>query len=245
MENINIVTNQDVIINYKPAGIGERLLAAFFDYLIKLVLLIVFIFFLYWMIGEDKTLTLVISIFFTILIIAYDLILETIFHGQSFGKKLRNIKVVKIDGSEPSFYSYFIRWLFSLVDVTLSSGAVAIISISVSKNHQRIGDIAAKTTVIKLSQTESIDRTIFTKVYQDYNIVFPEVNKLNDSDLSIVKEVLELNFKIDSPDNIDEINKFTYDNLANKMGIDPNMNYIDFFRTILKDYNKYMEDKMW
>lgn len=245
MENINIVTNQDVIINYKPAGIGERLLAAFFDYLIKLVLLIVFIFFLYWMIGEDKTLTLVISIFFTILIIAYDLILETIFHGQSFGKKLRNIKVVKIDGSEPSFYSYFIRWLFSLVDVTLSSGAVAIISISVSKNHQRIGDIAAKTTVIKLSHTESIDRTIFTKVYQDYNIVFPEVNKLNDSDLSIVKEVLELNFKIDSPDNIDEINKFTYDNLANKMGIDPNMNYIDFFRTILKDYNKYMEDKMW
>lgn len=245
MENINIVTNQDVVINYKPAGIGERLIAAFLDYLIKFVILIVFILIINASTGAESTFLIGVSIIFTILILAYDLILETIFHGQSFGKKLRNIKVVKIDGSEPSFYSYFIRWLFSLVDVTFSSGAVAIVSISISKNHQRIGDIAAKTTVVKLSHSESIDRTIFTKVYQDYSIIFPEVNKLNDSDLSIVKEVLELNFKLDTPDNIEEINQYTYDSISNKMGISPNMNYIDFFRTILKDYNKYMEDKMW
>ncbi|PIO47659.1 MAG: hypothetical protein CMR00_08990 [[Chlorobium] sp. 445] len=46
----------------------------------------------------------------------YDLLFETFMNGQSIGKKPMNIKVIKVDGTQPSFLSYFIvRFCASLI----------------------------------------------------------------------------------------------------------------------------------
>ena len=58
-----------------------------------------------------------------------------------------NIRVVKLDGS-PSIGSYLLRWLLFIVDGPLTSG-LGIFVILLTKNNQRLGDLAAGTMVIK------------------------------------------------------------------------------------------------
>ncbi len=63
--------------------------------------------------------------------------------GQTPGKKLMKIRVVKIDGYQAGFGDYMIRWVFRLIDVSFA-GVVGLISMIVSKNNQRLGDIASR-----------------------------------------------------------------------------------------------------
>jgi uncharacterized RDD family membrane protein YckC len=59
---------------------------------------------------------------------------------------------VKIDGYQASFGDYMIRWVFRIIDVSFA-GVVGLISMIVSKNNQRLGDIASGTAVISLKTT--------------------------------------------------------------------------------------------
>ena len=42
----------------------------------------------------------------------YDFLCEIFLNGQSIGKKILKIKVVKIDGTQPGLGSYFLRWIY-------------------------------------------------------------------------------------------------------------------------------------
>ena len=57
---------------------------------------------------------IIILFFFPVMI--YSVTLESIFEGQTIGKKLVKIKVVKIDGYQASFGDYLIRWLFRIIE---------------------------------------------------------------------------------------------------------------------------------
>ncbi|WP_322790508.1 RDD family protein [Tenacibaculum tangerinum] len=78
----------------------------------------------------------------------YSLLFEVLMNGQTPGKYFNDIRVVKLDGSKPTFGSYLIRWLLRFVDFTLASGSVAVLTILLNGKGQRLGDIAAGTTVI-------------------------------------------------------------------------------------------------
>jgi uncharacterized RDD family membrane protein YckC len=67
--------------------------------------------------------------------------------GQTLGKKLMGIKVVALEG-EMSWGKATIRTLLRIIDGFFFY-LVAVICIAVSKKHQRIGDMAAGTVVVK------------------------------------------------------------------------------------------------
>ena len=90
-------------------------------------------------------------------IIVYSLVLESIFEGQSFGKKLVKIKVVKIDGYQAGFGDYVIRWFFRVIDFFSFFGLPGLITVITSQKSQRLGDMAAGTAVI----------TLKNKIFQD------------------------------------------------------------------------------
>ena len=105
MSLIAINTSQNVNINFNTASIGERILAFVIDILIKGA----YVFTLFWFLfrvfnfgsyidGLDNWSQMAVYIILTIPIHIYTLVSESLMEGQTFGKKLVKIKVVKIDG---------------------------------------------------------------------------------------------------------------------------------------------------
>ena len=78
---------------------------------------------------------------------AYYALLEGFWNGQTVGKKLLGIKVVRLDGRPPDFAQAMMRTLLRLVDGLFFYflGAMFVIT---SRRQQRLGDRVAGTTVV-------------------------------------------------------------------------------------------------
>jgi uncharacterized RDD family membrane protein YckC len=232
MENIAIQTSQNIAIEQTLASVGERIVATAIDYAFYIIYFIILSIFK----GSNGM-----SVALAILIIPvvfYHLISESTMNGQSWGKKIMKIKVVKIDGTEANFGSYFIRWIFRLVDITMFFGAVSTLVIILNGKGQRLGDIAANTTVIRLKDKFLTD-TIYTKLPDDYILVHSQVNKLTDSDVYTIREVLNFLKKSGhSPASVNMVDK-AKSALETKMGIQSEMQSEKFLTTIMHDYNYF------
>lgn len=157
MNEIQIETAQNISIHQNAAHLGDRMLAYIIDSIVISIYTFLMIFLLVYMniVFEDAWhlyLIVMLPAFF------YYLILETFMNGATIGKRIMSIRVVKIDGSTPNFSSYFIRWVMRIVDVALSTGGVAVLTILLRGNGQRLGDIAAGTTVITEKKKSKIRR---------------------------------------------------------------------------------------
>lgn len=71
--------------------------------------------------------------------------------GQTLGKRLAGIKVVSLDGGPPSPGQVLVRTLLRFID-GFAFYLVAVLVIAVTPNDQRIGDLAARTTVVRVRQ---------------------------------------------------------------------------------------------
>ncbi len=192
----------------------------------------------------------------------YSLFCESLFGGQTLGKWLTRTRTIRINGATPDTAAYFLRWLFRVIDVWsltgisgyafffrnysfslvlfgLLSGWVGIIFIAVTRYNQRLGDILAGTTVIKLRLVTTFLDTIYVQTSDDYQLVFPEIRSLSDRDVSILKEVLDVGLKSKNPDLIEKLARKVKD----VTGIQSNMNSGQFLRTVLADYNHFFGKK--
>jgi len=68
--------------------------------------------------------------------------------GQTPGKRAMNIKVVKENGKKVNFTDAFIRSILRIVD-GIAFYILGLIIIVVTKKKQRLGDILARTVVVK------------------------------------------------------------------------------------------------
>jgi uncharacterized RDD family membrane protein YckC len=244
MSELSINTTQNVTINFTAASIGHRILAFGVDLLIMIAYLItIFSVMAYSGLSDvmskmDGWSQMAVQSVLFLPVMFYSLIFETFFEGQSLGKKLVRIKVVKIEGYQASFGDYLIRWLFRMIDIVISSGVIGFISIVMNKKAQRLGDMAAGTSVITLRNNVNISSTILEEINEDYKPLYPLVIKLSDNDVRIIKE----NFIRAKAGNDYEL----LVNLATKIetvtGIkNQSGNHIDFINTIMKDYNFYTQ----
>ena len=160
-------------------------------------------------------------------------------NGQSLGKKILKIKVIKLDGTQPGIGSYLIRSLFRIIDIQLFNGLVALISVAASNHGQRLGDMAAGTTVIKLGSKLTIRDTILYRQVDNYKIVFDQVALLSDRDIAIIKEILEHSLLNNKPDNLNILAQ----KVKTKMGVTNPMANDQFLKTVLLDYSHYQFEK--
>ncbi|MBC7438684.1 MAG: RDD family protein, partial [Flavobacterium sp.] len=193
MSQLSIITTQNVVINFTAASVGERILAFLTDIVIQIAYAIMVFYGIFNLLqfGDlirnwDNWSRIAVIILFFIPIIFYTILLESIFEGQTFGKRLLKIKVVKIDGYQASFGDYLIRWLFRLIDIFSNSGILALISIVITDKSQRLGDISAGTSVISLKNNISINSTILQEIDEQYIPTYASVIKLSDNDVRII-----------------------------------------------------------
>jgi len=186
MAIISITTTQNIELNYDLASVGERLVAQIIDLLIigGYWILIALIF-------SSANFPFVLDFIIALPMFIYSPVCETFFNGQSVGKRVMEIKVISLSGNPASIGQYLIRWMFRVVDIVLGFGAVAVIAVAISKKQQRVGDMVAGTIMVKTKPRANLGQTLYMPVLDEsYQVVYPEVINLRDSDMQLVKEVI-------------------------------------------------------
>jgi uncharacterized RDD family membrane protein YckC len=247
MVELQINTTQNVNINFTAASVGERILAWGIDWLFKIAYIIVTYQIMFKILKFDEMVKnmdnwskIAVFLMFYLPVIFYSLLFETLLDGQTPGKRIIKIKVVKIDGYQASLADFVIRWIFRIVDLNMMSGVVALISIITSSKNQRLGDITAGTAVISLKNNVNISHTILEDLKQDYVPTYPMVIKLSDNDARIIKDTFKTARKSKDYKTLIKLRAKIVEVLELK-DIKHNTDH-EFIDTILKDYNFYTQN---
>ena len=156
MEYITITTPENIEIEYRLAGLGSRLAAAFIDSLIQgAAILAVYAAILFGVmrldfqnLGQLDTsgigpALLIISAF--VIYLGYYVAFEFLMKGQTPGKKLFKLRVIRGNGQPVALSHSIVRNILRyFVDFT-GAGVVCIL---LNKQHKRVGDMAASTIVV-------------------------------------------------------------------------------------------------
>lgn len=238
MSNLHINTTQNINLFFTTATIGERMLAYLVDLVIQIAYFIIVAFILLNNIFNNPDYSTSIALLLISLpIMFYSLVCESTMEGQTFGKKLLKIKVVKIDGYQAGFFDYFVRWIFAIVDIQMGfiPGVIAMVS---TKHTQRLGDLAAGTAVISEKSKYNISHTILMEIAEDYQPYFNRNQMIlfSDNDIRIIKENFELTNKSKNAVLLKKIAEKIYNvtKLTDKFESDKKL-----IETFLKDYNYY------
>ena len=141
MDNFQIETAQNVNILQNVAGVGERILAYLIDAVIMFIYVLVLII-VFTNVNMMDDHYFIVGLTVGLPLFLYHLLWETLWNGQSPGKAVMKLRVVKTDGSKPAFSNYLLRWLLRIIDITSTSGALALVTILLNGKGQRVGDIA-------------------------------------------------------------------------------------------------------
>ena len=236
MDNFQIETAQNIGIQQKIAGIGDRVLAFLIDLFILVVYGIISTISMSSLLG-DRGETYMIYMVIGLPVFLYFLLWETFYNGQTPGKSIMKIRVVQLDGSRPRFSQYLIRWLLRTIDISLGSGSIAVVSILMSGKGQRLGDMAAKTTVISEKKDITIADTLITDISEDYKPRYPQVTILKDKDIQDIKAM----FRKAKFNGNHHIIVTLSQKIADILEVTPEEKPIDFVEKIIKDYNYFTQ----
>lgn len=238
METIKITTSQNIDIDYEVAGLGERILARLID---TGILILVFVLGLIFggMAGiytESSALMIIAIIVYVTVLAFYDLVFELFMNGQSPGKKIMKIKVISLNGAQPTSGQYILRWLFRIVDFALIyPGLIALIAAALSDKTQRVGDIVAGTMLIRTQPRAKMENIIFMPAYDGYQPVFPTAGQLSDRDIELMREVIDNYMKTNNSVVVYKMAQRVKEHL--NLTPPNGMNDMLFLQTVIKDYN--------
>jgi RDD family len=182
------------------------------------------------------------------------LLCEVLMNGQSIGKKIMKIRVISLEGGEPTLGQFVLRWItkffewpflfayiaFSYDDVvsyifiTCFCAIPVVILVLATKKKQRLGDLAAGTTVVQTKTELRLEDTIFINVAnENYKPTFPEVMKLSDNDINTINTILSQTKK---NMNYELCQRVEY-KVKDVLDIKTNLYGVAFLKKLMEDYN--------
>lgn len=155
IEKLTIDTPEQISLEYPLAGLGSRFLALVLDSLLQgALVLVVFLVMILLMPGIDKVSPegakwlIAVWIFVGFLLYwGYFALFETIWKGQTPGKRVLGLRVIKENGGSIGASEAMSRNLLRAID-SLGGYAVGILTIFLNKQNKRLGDYVAGTVVV-------------------------------------------------------------------------------------------------
>lgn len=231
MSELGIYTAQNVTIDYKLAGLGDRIAAFIIDSFIMMA----------YSIGISLAISELGNLgFFQYIVylpvLMYHLLFEIFMNGQSPGKRQMKIQVKMADGSVPGIGSYLLRWLISPVDF-LMSGGFAMLSIILTRKSQRLGDLAAGTVVAKTKVLDEFHKDFLRRdIVEDYEPKFPLVKyKINQKDIDLIKESLKVRIENTTHEPSEKMRS----QIEARLELTSELTTVAFLHTIIKDFEYY------
>lgn len=211
-EFLNIDTPENVAFGYEVAGIGSRFIAALVDTILIIILQLVVnvaVLFLGRLLLDllDTQLDGANDALFAWLVAGFGLLafallwgyyigFELFWNGQSPGKWMMDLRVLRTDGSPISLVEALIRNLVRLVDFMPAFYGVGVVTMFINTRARRLGDLAANTLVV-------YDQTAITLDSLDKPAELPGANgpvsdetralpleRLRDKDIHLVEDFM-------------------------------------------------------
>jgi len=164
LDKLTIDTPEQTVLEFPLAGVGSRFVAIAADTAIQVVLFFFLAMILLALIpalrffGGLSTQWAMALLIFGIFIInsAYFAFFESIWNGQTPGKRFAQIRVMKDDGRPISVYDAIARNVLRTVDQLPAVYGIAIISVLFSEKNKRLGDFVAGTVVVHEKTMEAV-----------------------------------------------------------------------------------------
>ncbi len=231
MQTIQIRTTQNVFIHYPLASVGDRILGYLVDRII-LILYTVAIVALFINLEIQQEWVWIAALAFPW--IFYLLLFEILLNGQTPGKRVMNVKVVRMNGTPATIGDYILRWIFGFVDFYILGGAIALLAVAMGGKGQRLGDMVAGTTVVKLiEQKDASASEVFVTPDQSYVPTFGQVIQLNPKDIETIQRALEVNRDHGNTKPLLAITE----KIKMQLGIQTDLPPVKFLYVLIKDYN--------
>jgi uncharacterized RDD family membrane protein YckC len=230
MQTIRVRTTQNVFIEYPLGSVGDRILGHLIDRVI-LILYTIFIVAILLSVEVETGYIWLLLLGFPWLL--YNVLFEIFMNGQTPGNQMMKTKVVRLDGTPPTVGDYIMRWIFGFVDFYILSGAIAVIIIAMGGKGQRLGDVVAGTSVVKLIEQQQISaEKVFVAAEEEYTPTFSQVINLTEKDIELIQRALEANR---DQGNVQPAIMIT-EKIKSLLSIQTDMPPVKFLYTIIKDY---------
>jgi uncharacterized RDD family membrane protein YckC len=193
MRRIEIITPQHVPITYQLASVRDRAFAFLIDMMILGAVLGISYSIIIASNVSSSTKQSLISIINFPLFLFYSFAFEVFTGGQTPGKMAVRIRVIKLNGSELSLTDYLLRWAFRWIDIWGTLGSAAALQVSSSGKGQRLGDLLADTSVVKV-QTDfkvSLENLLAIKNTTMHEIRYPESIHMTEPEMLQIKMALD------------------------------------------------------
>jgi len=240
MKSIDIRTTQNVTITYELAEARDRLLAFVLDSVFKSLGILI----LYWMfllLASDYANDYhdyFVYIFIFPVVTFYTLFFESIWHGQTPGKRILKVKVIKLNGKQPVFYDYLIRWTFRIIDIGVSGGVVGTILIASTDYAQRLGDMTSNSAVVRVNNRMQIALNDILKINtrQNYEPTYHGIANFREDDILLIKQTIERYQRYRNEAHKKAV-LMLCENLKQRLELqDIGPDKIKFLKTLIKDY---------
>jgi uncharacterized RDD family membrane protein YckC len=156
---MQVVTPEAVVLNLPTAALGSRFVARGLDVLIQgaaIIALLIAVGLIFGLSGSSGSggvgstiAVVVLLLLLTLIWLGYSIAFEALWRGRTPGKAALGLRVVTTEGAPIRFRHALVRGVLALVDVWLVGGSVGVLTILVSRNEQRFGDMAAGTIVVR------------------------------------------------------------------------------------------------
>lgn len=152
-EQLTVVTPENIELRFQMAGLYSRGQAQFYDLFYQIVASLVLhvspLFIGFGGYGYRGIYAAYSIIVYFLLFWGYYPFFELYYDGQTPGKRKLGLRVVTIDGGRVGFAASLARNILRVVDFLPICFLTGMASILFSDRHQRLGDIAAGTIVIR------------------------------------------------------------------------------------------------
>lgn len=205
METIYIKTSDNTEFSYEPAGAGSRFLAIVIDSTIKSIAVLAFWITIHalgtpfdlkhlikdeYFIKSSQALSILfLGAFAGFIVIGYHIFFETLSNGQTPGKRVLGIRVIKDNGSSINIIDASIRNFLRTIDFLPSFYLVGALVVLNNPRCKRIGDIAAGTIVVKIPKEQNPISFPETEV-EEMPQYESRINNLTDDEINLIRNYI-------------------------------------------------------
>ncbi len=191
MPTVTIHTTQNVRIDYDIAGVGLRVGAFCLDLLVIGLTYVLAVLALDAL-GARLNLSVTYRLAPVFYLLLYFFCWEFFSGGQTAGKRVLSLRVMRLDGHALSPSDFLARSVFLLADVVFTAGLLAVLLVTTGPQRQRLGDLVARTVVIRGPRVDEVRLADLLTIRrrEQHVATYPAVQRLTDADLLIVKECL-------------------------------------------------------